>query len=269
MMLINGARAESITATDRGLAYGDGMFRTLAALQGQPLHWPLHYAKFAADCVALKLSCPDDALLRREVETVAAGEARCAIKMVVTRGSGPRGYAPPSQPEYTRIVMRTPWPATNPHADGITMRVCRLRLAHQPALAGIKHLNRLENVLARAEWSDPAIAEGLLLDGAGHAIGGTMSNLFIVENGVLVTPDLSLCGVAGVTRQRVLAAAQSHGTLCRIEHVALARVWQADEVFVLNSLIGLWPVRQLEDRIWPAGNITARVAQWLKTDDVM
>jgi 4-amino-4-deoxychorismate lyase len=134
-------------------------------------------------------------------------------------------------------------------------------------LAGIKHLNRLENVLARAEWSDPAIAEGLLLDQQSFAIGGTMSNLFIVEAGTLLTPDLSRCGVAGVTRERIIDLAHKAGVPCRVEPLPLQRVLDASEVFLVNSLIGLWPLARMEKHTWTPGALTPQVAQWLNTED--
>jgi 4-amino-4-deoxychorismate lyase len=150
---------------------------------------------------------------------------------------------------------------------GIKLHLCRLRLAHQPALAGIKHLNRLENVLARAECSDAEADEGLLLDQEGFAIGGAMTNLFIVEQGALLTPDLSRCGVAGVTRARVLEIAEKSRLACQVARLPLERVMNADEVFLVNSVIGLWWVAHWDERQWPRGRIAAAMRQALEADD--
>jgi 4-amino-4-deoxychorismate lyase len=189
------------------------------------------------------------------------------IKIIVTRGSGPRSYAPPNPGVPMRVVMSAPL-LYHPEAQaGITAHLCRLRLSHQPALAGIKHLNRLENILSRAEWSDPGIAEGLLLDQDGHAIGGTMSNLFIGERGVLLTPMLSRSGVAGVTRERVIAIAANSRVACREEHLPLQRVLEADEVFFVNSVIGLWPVARMMRHTWRIGNMTMEMRQALEAED--
>jgi 4-amino-4-deoxychorismate lyase len=267
MMLINGAPAESIAATDRGLAYGDGVFRTLCAQNGEPRHWAEQYAKLAQDCAALNLPCPDQARLLSETREVARAHARSAVKIVVTRGSGVRGYAPPMPSTPTRIVVSTPHAMAPFAKTGIQVHVCRLRLGHQPALAGVKHLNRLENVLARAEWNDPAVAEGLLLDEQGLAIGGTMSNLFIVEDGTLITPILDRCGVAGVTRERVIALAAQSGWACRAEPVPLQRILDASEVFVVNSLIGLWPFVRLGRRTWAVGAVSIAMQQALEGED--
>lgn len=278
MMLVNGTPANTIPADDRGLAYGDGVFRTLRCVNSQPLHWARQYARLAHDCGRLSIVCPGEDLLLEETRKVASAYADAAVKIIVTRGAGPRGYAPPALPVPARIVVandetssRAPAGAAREPLEGaaaIQARICDLRLAHQPALAGVKHLNRLENVLARAEWRDTEIREGLLLDQEGNAIGGTMSNLFIVENGVLVTPDLSRCGVAGVTRDRVMALAAKRGIAWRVEALSLQRVLTADELFFVNSLIGLWPVARLAARTWTSGPLSLRLRDALTEDDV-
>ena len=147
------------------------------------------------------------------------------------------------------------------------MRLCQLKLAHQPALAGVKHLNRLENVLARAEWSDADIAEGILCDGEGNVIGGTMTNLFIVLGDTLVTPELNRCGVAGVTRDRVMAIALREGVECQVRAVPVGELFSADEIFLVNSLIGAWPVRSMEGRNWSAGALTRSLQRWLTREN--
>jgi 4-amino-4-deoxychorismate lyase len=147
--------------------------------------------------------------------------------------------------------------------DGVEVHLCRTRLSSQPRLAGVKHLSRLENVLARAEWSDPAIAEGLVMDGDGHIVGGTMTNLFLVEGGGLVTPALARCGVAGVTRERVMEAAARGGIACREEDVSQARLDGADEALLMNSVIGVWAIRKCGERRWSPGSWAKRVREWL------
>lgn len=265
MILVNGAPGDVIAVTDRGLAYGDGVFRTFAVRGGRPQHWQRHYAKLHSDCAALGIACPDEAVLHADLMQAVGRESDCVARITITRGPGERGYARPPVATITRIVM-TSAPPEYPSdfaAHGVKVHLCTLRLGLQPALAGIKHLNRLENVLARAEWSDAAIAEGLLLDAEGNAIEGTMSNLFIVEHGALATPDLTRCGVAGVTRERVIESAVRHGMACDVAHIGYRRLLEAEEVLLVNSLIGVWPVRELAGRIWAPGNFAARVRLWL------
>ena len=253
MILVNGEPAEGVDARDRGLAYGDGVFRTLRTRDGLPLWWRDHYAKLADDCAALMLACPDETDLRAETCRVAqAGEG--VVKIIVTRGGGARGYAPAATQAPTRVVSSAPLPAHALGGGDVAARWCMLQLSRQPRLAGVKHLNRLENVLARAEWDDPAIFEGLLCDDSGAVIGGVMSNLVIARDGELATPDLSECGVAGVARARLLRAASWLGIRARVGRLARADILAADEVMICNSVFGVRRVARLEDTRWaPAG----------------
>lgn len=254
MILVDGEVQACVDARDRGLAYGDGVFRTLRTEAGRPLWWPDHYAKLRADCAALAFACPAENILREEVGRVASAGGG-VVKIVVTRGRGARGYAA-APGEVTRVVMAAALPshAAPGAAVDVRARWCALRLARQPRLAGVKHLNRLENVLARAEWDDPEIVEGLLCDDSDAVIGGVMSNIFWMRAGELFTPDLSACGVAGVARARVLRAAGRLGLRARIERLPSAAILAADEVMICNSLIGLRRVARLDDKIWmPAG----------------
>jgi 4-amino-4-deoxychorismate lyase len=191
------------------------------------------------------------------------------VKLIVTRGPGIRGYAPPAQATPTHIWDISPLPDCP--ADwamiGIKARVCQLRLSHQPRLAGIKHLNRLENVLAAAESSDENVAEGLLMDADGNVIEGMRSNLFLVSQGKLITPDLSRCGVAGVQRERVMAWATQHSMPLQVRDVGLDEVFQADELFVVNSIIGLWPIRELEQYRWSDFPVARRIRDSLNRED--
>jgi 4-amino-4-deoxychorismate lyase len=264
-MLVNGVLSDSISAADRGLLYGDGVFRTLRVAGGQPQHWPRHYRKLQSDCGAIGLPCPEASLLREELHRLACGQPDGVAKIIITRGAGARGYAPPGNAAPTRIVSIAPFvPCPDEfYAQGVRLRVCALRLSRQPRLAGVKHLNRLENVLAAAEWDDAGIPEGLLLDPDGNVIEGTRSNLFLVQGGELLTPDLSHCGVAGVQRERVLELAAAHGMTCRTGNFGLADARAAGELFLVNSLIGLWPVRELQDRAWSHFPVARQMEAWL------
>jgi 4-amino-4-deoxychorismate lyase len=269
MLLVNGVAQDAVSARDRGLAYGDGVFRTLRLRAGKPLLWARHYRKLAHDCAALGIACPESTLLQRELRAAANDDPDGVARITVTRGAGERGYAPPAKPVPTRMVAVAPAPERPPHwtTEGVLVRLCAMRSTFQPRLAGLKHLNRLDSVLARAEWTDPGIAEGLLLDHRGEVVGGTMTNVFAVERGVLVTPDLTGGGVAGVQRERVLEYAAQETMPARIEPVSLTRLLAADEVFLVNSVIGLWPVIAIDDRRWQRGVLTAQVAAWLRGKD--
>lgn len=249
---------------DRGLQYGDGVFRTLKAEAGYLFWWEDQYEKLRRDCQALRIHCPEASLLKAEAEQIAAQPNVGVLKIIVTRGAGRRGYGWSEPTEPTRIVIGY---ATSQMASmPIEVRWCDLRLSHQPQLAGIKHLNRLENVLARSEWMQPDIAEGLLMDQAGQVIGGTMTNLFIVEENTLVTPDLSNCGIRGVARTRLLRAAEKHGQPVKIEPILPERVLLSDQVLLCNSLIGIWRVEKLGGKTWPDTGWADQLRYWLDED---
>lgn len=265
MILINGVAADKVDALDRGLHYGDGLFETLAVRAGLPLLWQRHMQRLSASCRRLGLPPPDDSLLDKEAAQVCAGVTQGVLKIIITRGAGGRGYRPPAEPHPTRIVALYPWPDYPPATQGVVLRVCATRLARNPALAGMKHLNRLEQVLARNEWDDSGIAEGIMLDNEGRVISGVMSNLFLVKTGGLLTPDVTQCGVAGVMRGLILDIAARLDITARVSAVSLNDVLEADEVFVCNSLIGLWPVRQLAERRYARSPLSTCLAAEVAT----
>ncbi len=269
-MLADHVSAGQFSVHDRGLLYGDGVFRTMRASAGQILHWSRHYQKLQQDCIRLNIACPSAVLLGEEMQSLLQQHPNGVAKIIITRGSQTeRGYRPTPNAVPTRILSvfpLHPYPETF-YTQGIKLRVCQLRLAHQPRLAGIKHLNRLENVLAAAEWNDAEIAEGVMLDMTDNVIEGTRSNLFVVHADILYTPSLAYCGVAGVQRDRVMEWAAKHGLTCKIEQFSLTKLWAADEVFLVNSLIGLWPVRELQAKTWSQFPVSRQIQKWLSYAD--
>lgn len=268
MILVNGLPSEHVRVFDRGLAYGDGVFRTLLVRAGHPLCWPRHYDKLHADCAALGIVCPPEDILAAEMVQLTAGTPDCVLKVTITRGEGQRGYAIPEHMEPTRILMTSPIPQYPESylTEGVRLHLCSTRLAIQPLLAGIKHLNRLENVLARREWNDSGIAEGLMLDTSENAIEGTMSNLFLLQGKTLHTPDLGRCGVAGVQRERIMGLAGRLGMTIRVNDLSLARIYDADEVVLCNSVIGAWQVKELAGKTWQPGKLAAHLRSLLDDD---
>lgn len=247
-MLINGKPATQLSVLDRGFQYGDGLFETLAIVSGRPCLWEQHLNRLERGGLRLGIPVPDPALLLDEALQECAGQERGVLKIILSRGEGGHGYRPSTNPTPTRIVYSAPWPEHPPKAaeEGVEVRLCETRLGHDATLAGIKHLNRLPQVMAQQEWDDPAIPEGLMLDREGRVIEGTKSNLFLVRDGELITPDLSTCGVAGVMRELVRETASKLGIPLAVRDIPALELHQADALFLTNSLIGIWPVRQLD-----------------------
>lgn len=264
--LINGESDNGISPLDRGLAYGDGVFRTLMIRHGVPETWSLHYKKLKHDCGVLEIPCPSSELLLADIDRLFTPEEEAVAKIVITRGIGARGYAVPAATIPTRIVLRESYP-DYPHINfdqGVNLHLCSLRLSHQPRLAGVKHLNRLENVLARSEWSDSRLVDGVLLDQDDLVIECTMSNIFARMGNTLVTPMLDKCGVAGVTRQRILDNATYLGYVPEVRALTLAQLMQADEVIICNSLFGAWQVIGFNHHKWPRQDLAARIQTMLQ-----
>ena len=265
--LVNGWPAQSIDTADRGLAYGDGVFRTILVRGGRALNWPRHYRLLALDCARLAIAAPAEAVLLDELRRLAPADA--TVKVIVTRGAGGRGYAYGEELAPTRIIGAYPCLAvpSAPAEEGIVVRRCDLVLSEQPRLAGVKSLNRLENVLARAEWSGTAIREGLIGDAAGRVIEGTMSNVFVVRSGAVSTPGLSRCGVAGAQRERVIDLLGAAGVRCEVRDIPFEELGEADEIFLTNSVIGAWPVVRFGAWARQPGPVTRRVQQLIAADD--
>ena len=251
---VNGT-GQLVDPADRGLAYGDGLFETMAVADGTVRWLELHLDRLLEGCAQLRIPALDRALLRTEIQAAAAAAGRAVLKLIVTRGAGARGYRPSADARPTRILGTSAWPDHPPanYTLGVDVRTCALRLGDSPALAGLKHLCRLEQVLAQMELETMDAHEGLMLDGRGAVIGGTSSNIFAVQGNALCTPDLSRCGVRGVMRRVVLESAAQLGLSAYESVLDLDDLQRADEVFITNAVIGLWPVKRLQDTVLPVG----------------
>ena len=264
LVLVNGENSTQILVTDRGLHYGDGVFETLKIQSGVIQYWEQHMARMRTGCDRLGIALPDNGLLLAEAAQLINqyGDDRDAvIKIIITRGSGPRGYKPGVNTDPTRIIALYPFPnySESHWVIGVKITICKTRLACNRRLAGVKHLNRLEQVLASTEWQDNDIVDGLMLDKDEHIIEGTLSNLFWVIEGKLYTPDLSECGVEGVMRKLVLQLAEKLRITVIIGHYFIEDLFSADEIFITNSIHGIWPVRQIDQYSFNPGPVTQQL----------
>jgi 4-amino-4-deoxychorismate lyase len=265
----NGEAIATLAFNDRGLQYGDGLFETIAIRDGEPRLWEYHVERLGAGCERLRLQAPDPTDLRHLLDNAlfdAEVDKRCCTaKIIVTSGVSQRGYGRKiPTPICTYIgVFSAMLPPADAFRDGIDTMVCATRLARGSAMAGIKTLNRLEQVLARSECLEADIPEGLTLDAAGNIICGTMSNVFLVHKKSIATPALVSCGVEGVMRRNVIEMLDATGTSVDVRDISEPELRGADEVFLTNSQFGVLPVRSCGEAVWTPGLVTRDVMSLL------
>ena len=251
-VLFNGGPPPDLSA-HRALHYGDGVFRTCFIYQSYIIDIEEQCDLVMADAARLGLAPVVGEQLASEARRLAGGVDRGVLKILLLRAGEARGYGAAAAASTDRLLRRYDAPPFRAACweQGVNVARSALTLASQPALAGIKHLNRLEQVLASRGWA-PGIDEVLLADDAGRPVCGTRTNLFRVVRGTLCTAPLDRCGVAGHMRRKVLALASTLGIASRVQHGTWDDLLAADEVFLTNSLIGIWPVAQLETHRWQA-----------------
>lgn len=265
-VLLNGSPERQVSPYDRGVHFGDGLFETIACRRGRPRFLSLHLERLRLGCQRLGMDVgPDD--IAAEIRSLAGEVDSSIVKLVLTRGTAvARGYGVTGREKGTRITFRYAWPqeTRTGSQDGVHVRTATLRLGENPALAGLKHCNRLEQVLARREWTDPGIAEALLFSSSGKLVSGIMSNVFIVDGSGLRTPRVDLCGVAGVMRRVVLREATRVGIPATEDVLDASDLHRADEIFLTNARIGIWPVSVLDSRALGLNPTTRRLQEALE-----
>lgn len=263
-MLVNGKASQQISIEDRGLLYGDGLFETILCEQGKPVLFAEHMQRLQSGCLKLGISNPDANLILAELTEVAR-QMDCIIKVIVTRGVRSRGYQYDSDDKsITRIIYRSDLPniPTSHYTEGIRLFLCAHRLSDSGVLAGLKHLNRLDQVVARSEWQQE-FDEGVTLDSDENVIEGTMSNIFLESGGKWLTPALGRCGVEGVMRDFILQHADRLSIDCEERDITVAQLQNADAIFVCNSVIGVWPVTSFNSKRYAISESTIAVMQYL------
>ena len=247
--LINGESDQQIDVADRGLNYGDGVFETIQIRNGVALLWQQHLARMRHGAARLKIPFNDTtaALFFSDFAVlVNQFSGTGVLKLVLTRGNAERGYKIVDNP-VTRITTLSSMPdLADLQCDGVSVLLCQTQLARQPLLAGIKHLNRLEQVMARSEWSHNGITEGIVCDTDGFVIEGCMSNLFWIKGNTLFTPTLSHSGVRGVIRNLLLELCDKEQLLSISEgFYKIQDLLNADEIFVTNSAFDVLAVTEI------------------------
>ena len=266
---LNGALVEAehahITITDRGFLLADGLFETMLATQGHIQQLDEHLARLVAGAAVLRMPVPfDAAVLGRACEDVLVATGlrtadRASLRLTLTRGSGPRGVLPPKDAHTTVLITASNMPAPPDAMTAITCKTIR-RDAASP-LSAIKSLAYTGNIVARLEAEDAGVSEALILNTDGNLAETTSSNVFLVEDGALVTPPVSDGALPGISRAGVIEQAQALGIPAREETVTPERLRSATEIFLTNSLIGICPLTSLDGRMLPVGALTERLIE--------
>ncbi len=270
--LINGDFNQTISPLDRGFAYGDGVFRTFRVKGGAPTDWHLHYQKLVADCAAIGIVCPSADVFIEDIEKLFIDDVidniTSVAKIIITRGEGERGYVTPAIISPLRVIIKSPLPHYHQHyfIEGVELTVCETKLNAQKQLAGVKHLNRIDNVMARMEWRDDVIFDGIMLDHNEQVIECTMCNIFARFNDTLVTPSLKHCGVSGVTRQRILALSTSLDLTVKESSFTLEELYTANEVIICNSLFGALQINKVLAHGWSSQPLAQTLRTLMKYD---
>ncbi len=264
--LINGVAADHINIDDRSIHYGDGLFETILCNGNNLYYWSQHYQRLKESTGKLSMSCPAEKTLLDDVSKLLEAnktDSACVIKIIVSRGAGERGYKISKNCSANRFVL---FSAIDEEYSSLLSKkllsgdlcLCKQQVSINENLAGLKHLNRLDNVLARSEWNTDYI-DGLMLNANHSVIEGTMSNLFAVKDNQMFTPDLKLSGVNGVMREVIIDVASSNNIKISIENLTIDDLENMDELFISNSLIGMKSVNKLNDWQYDDNDIAQKV----------
>lgn len=277
--LLNGIATDYLNINDRAVQYGDGVFETILCNKNKLYYWEKHYQRLQLSATKLNIPCPEESLLLNDMTQLLSGAENVAadsyaIKIILTRGAGERGYKYTKNLSPNRIVSLSTIESkyssllSNDLLSG-ELFLCEHQVSINENLAGLKHLNRLENVLARNEWDDAAkgsgIIDGVMLNANQHVIEGTMSNIFAVKNQQLFTPCLMLSGVNGIMRNVVMALAAENNITVANVNLSLNELLTMDEVFICNSLIGMKAVTTFLNTTYADTHMTQIIFQALLT----
>ena len=267
MFQVNGKISKTIDVRDRSVQYGDGVFETIAVKEKLLRFWKEHYQRLNKGCKILKIKCPAEIFLKKEINKFLkkTKKKKFILKIIISRGIGGRGYNPPTNTKPARILGIYDWP-NYPEINftkGIIMDVCKTRISSQPFLSQIKHLNRLEQIIARSEWQSKTISESIMLDFNDNVIEGTMSNIFGVKKNIFYTPNIKFSGIEGIMRGVILKLLKKNKKKYMIKKIMLKELLKFDEVFVCNSIFGIWPVIKISKKKFSFGEKTKEIINFL------
>lgn len=262
--LINGT-FKKISPFDRAFQYGDGIFRTFVVENKKVLHWKHHYQKIVEDCLALKIIPPKEKDLLIDIDTLFKSNKKSVGKFIISRGNSERGYKFSEDIVHNRFLIKTEMPIYPKEyfEQGVNLFVCKQKLSTS-ILSGVKHLNRLENIIARQEWKGDYYFDGILLDQHGHVIECISCNIFMRIGNTIYTPKIKQVGIKGVTRGLIIKTSIKLGFKIKETTFKLDKLLQSDEVLITNSLFGVLQVKEIKKKSWHHQELAALFNQSLE-----
>ncbi len=256
--LVNGQPARSIPADDRAFLYGDQLFETIAFRAGRAPLWQHHMARLKDSAPRLFMPVPDPELLAAECRLLLGERGDGVVRISLSRGSGGHAFEPLAEPSLRRVLTRRKWPEhlEEQRKRGLVVHRSPVRLAESSGLAGIKHGNRLEQVLAAEHARRAGVDEALVFATSGELIESIAGNVVLLVDGAALTPILDRAGVAGVGLSWLEQAADGAISRARLHAVDIDR---AEAILMINSIAGIRPVRMLDER---ALTIPPLVRRW-------
>ena len=261
--LVNGKTSDTVSLRDRGFQFGDGVFETVRVINSRCLLLDRHLLRLSSALEHLGINTDLIVVLKTEIRDIIQGCTDGALKIIITRGITDLGYTYPELILPTRCLLLFRYSFRND--DPVNLGVSSIRLPKNRFLAGIKHLNRLDQVLVRKSW-ETGWDEAVVFDQKGRVIEGTMSNIFLVHKKTITTPKLDECGVAGVVRQWVIDRCKKEEIKIKIKRVERSLLETANEIFMTNSLQGIQTVRCYRDKEMKESQLTKQLQYWYRND---
>ena len=259
---------QKISPFDRAFQYGDGIFRTFVVDNKKALLWKYHYKKIVADCLAMKITPPKENDLLSDIRSLFKSKNKSVGKFIISRGSSERGYKFNEDITHNRFLIKTKMPSYPKEyfKIGVNLYVCKQKL-NPSILSGVKHLNRLENIMARREWKGDRYVDGILLDQNGHVIECVSSNIFMRIGKTIYTPKITHVGIKGVTRELIIKISAQLGFKIKEITFDLNKLLASDEVFITNSLFGVLQVKKIKNKSWQHQELASLFNQSLENLD--
>ncbi len=262
VILIDGKKQSKASIFNRNTQFGDGLFETCLVENKKLLFWSNHFERMKLGCDRLKISMIDETLWLSDIKKAFSLMKidNCIVKLVLSRGESLRGYSYKDNIRPIRITIVSELKKNN-QDKRFSLEFCNSGYNSNPKLAGIKHCNRLEQVLASASIK---VDDGIMLDENENVVSVTQGNIFCIQGNRLITPNLDKCGIEGTRRAVILKIAVDLGFDINIKNLSVAELLRSDEVFISNSIQGVGPVNQIEDFVYSKHKITEIISEALK-----